>query len=77
MARACIRRVGAVQRRVDVQCKVHHVCLLQQVDLRLQDLSLRVDALDLQELEEREHQVPVQVLANLQTTHNTRPPPPL
>ena len=55
-----------MQRRVDVQGKVHHVGLLQQVDLGLQDLRLRVHPLHLQELQQREHQVAVQVVAHLQ-----------
>lgn len=44
---------------VDVHSKVDHVCLLQQGNLGLEDVLLGVDALVLEELQEREDQVPV------------------
>jgi hypothetical protein len=50
---------------VDVHGEVDHVRLGQRLDLGRQDLALGVHALHLQELQQREDQVPVQVLANL------------
>mmetsp|Transcript_27274 Transcript_27274/g.73706 ORF Transcript_27274/g.73706 Transcript_27274/m.73706 type:complete len:261 (-) Transcript_27274:38-820(-) len=52
-----------VQRFVDVHGEVHHVGVAQQRELGLHDVALIVNALLLQELQEREHQVAVQVLA--------------
>ena len=46
---------------VDVHREVNHVCLLKQLDLSLEDLLVAVELLLLQELEQREHEVPVQV----------------
>mmetsp|Transcript_5623 Transcript_5623/g.25342 ORF Transcript_5623/g.25342 Transcript_5623/m.25342 type:complete len:241 (-) Transcript_5623:165-887(-) len=57
--------LAVVQALVDVRGEIEHVRLLQQRDLRLEDLSLGVHLLGLEELEQREHQVAVQVLAEL------------
>mmetsp|Transcript_14584 Transcript_14584/g.62514 ORF Transcript_14584/g.62514 Transcript_14584/m.62514 type:complete len:325 (-) Transcript_14584:21-995(-) len=59
------RLLRAVQALVDVGGEVDHVRLAQQLDLRLEDLPLGVHLAHLQELEEREHQVAVQVLTQL------------
>mgnify|MGYP003702951591 CR=1 FL=1 len=53
--------VGAVARLVDVHGAVDHVGAPEEADLRLEELLLRVEVPLLQELQQREHQVAVQV----------------
>jgi hypothetical protein len=49
------RPAHLVQILVDVHGKVHHVGLLQQRNLALHDILLIVNALVLEELQQREH----------------------
>jgi hypothetical protein len=52
---------GMVQAFVDIHRIVHHVRLPEKLDLRLQDLVIRIQLLVLQKLQEREHKMPVEV----------------
>jgi hypothetical protein len=53
--------VGAVERLVDVHGVVDHVRAVEEADLRLEDLLVLVELPLLQELEQRKHQVAVQL----------------
>jgi len=53
--------VGAVEGLVDVHGIVDHVGAAEEADLGLQELGLRVELPLLEELQQREHQVPVQL----------------
>jgi len=53
--------VGAVEGFVDVHGIVDHVGAAEEADLGLQELGLRVELPLLEELQQREHQVPVQL----------------
>jgi len=53
--------VGAMEGLVDVHGIVDHVGAAEEADLGLQELGLRVELPLLEELQQREHQVPVQL----------------
>jgi len=53
--------VGVVEGLVDVHGIVDHVGAAEEADLGLQELGLRVELPLLEELQQREHQVPVQL----------------
>jgi len=53
--------LGVVEALVDVHSVVNHVGVVEKVDLRLQDVVVVVELPLLQELQEREHKVPVEI----------------